>query len=85
MDNDELNRQLNKLGDAIAQYRKLKKITQEKLAEHAGLSLDMIGGYERKAYKNPSFASVIKVLGAVGVRLKHVPAENVSLQHIDTE
>ena len=54
------------IGENIRKYRKTKKMTQETLAEHAGLSVNYIGSIER-GEKLPSLETFIVILNQLGV------------------
>ena len=53
-------------GENIRKYRKTKKMTQETLAERAGLSVNYIGSIER-GEKLPSLETFIVILNQLGV------------------
>ena len=53
-------------GKNIRKYRKTKKMTQETLAERAGLSVNYIGSIER-GEKLPSLETFIVILNQLGV------------------
>lgn len=57
------------LGAGIRKYRKLAGLTQEKLAEKAGLNSVYVGQVER-GYKAPAFESLLKIAKALKVRLR---------------
>ncbi len=54
------------IGENIRKYRKTKKMTQETLAERAGLSVNYIGSIER-GEKLPSLETFIVILNQLGV------------------
>ena len=54
------------IGENIRKYRKTKKMTQETLAERAGLSVNFIGSIER-GEKLPSLETFIVILNQLGV------------------
>lgn len=54
------------IGENIRKYRKAKKMTQETLAERAGLSVNYIGSIER-GEKLPSLETFIVILNQLGV------------------
>lgn len=54
------------IGENIRKYRKTKKMTQETLAERAGLSVNYIGSTER-GEKLPSLETFIVILNQLGV------------------
>ena len=54
------------IGENIRKYRKTKKMTQETLAERAGLSVNYIGSIER-GEKLPSLKTFIVILNQLGV------------------
>ena len=54
------------IGKNIRKYRKTKKMTQETLAERAGLSVNYIGSIER-GEKLPSLETFIVILNQLGV------------------
>lgn len=57
----------NNLGNNIRSARMKQKITQEKLAELSGLSLNFISRLERTNTNNISVKNVIKIAQALGV------------------
>lgn len=54
------------IGANIRKYRKAKKLTQEALAERAGLSVNYIGAIER-GEKLPSLETFIEIVNQIGV------------------
>jgi transcriptional regulator with XRE-family HTH domain len=56
------------LGEAIRTYRKRMGLTQEKLAEKAGLHHNFIGELERGNMET-SVTSLLKIAKALGVRV----------------
>jgi len=58
-----------KLGLSIKKYRRLRGLTQEKLAESIDVSLDFMGKIEI-AYSKPSFKTVIAIANALDISLK---------------
>ena len=59
------------IGKRIKYLRERKGLTQEKLAEKAGLSLDFIGKIEVSINK-PGLKSLIKIAKALDVHLKEL-------------
>lgn len=59
------------LGKRIKLLREKKGLTQEKLAEKAGLSLDFVGKIEVNINK-PGLKSLIKIANALDVELKEL-------------
>lgn len=59
------------IGRRIRQERSKQRMTQEKLAELAGLKESYIGQIERGA-KNPSLESLIKIANALGVTVDYL-------------
>ena len=57
---------LTKLGQIVRQTREAKKLTQEKLAESAGLDPTYISGIER-GLRNPGIQNVAKIAKALGI------------------
>ena len=62
---------LKVIGNRIVQYRKIKKISQEKLAELSELHKNYIGCIER-AEKNPSITVLYKISKALGVPIENL-------------
>jgi len=60
-----------KLGLNIKKYRKLKGLTQEKLAFEINVSLDFIGKIEI-AYSKPSVDTLIAIANALDISLKEL-------------
>lgn len=54
------------IGENIRKYRKARKMTQESLAERAGLSVNYIGSIER-GEKLPSLETFIEIVDQLGV------------------
>ena len=54
------------IGENIRKYRKARKMTQETLAERAGLSVNYIGSIER-GEKLPSLETFIEIVNQIGV------------------
>ncbi len=54
------------IGANIRKYRKARKMTQETLAERAGLSVNYIGAIER-GEKLPSLETFIEIVNRIGV------------------
>ena len=59
------------IGLRIKQERNKRRMTQEKLAESAGVNESYIGQLERGA-KNPSLETLIKIANALGVTLDYL-------------
>ena len=59
------------IGKRIKYLRERKGLTQEKLAEKAGLSLDFVGKIEVSINK-PGLKSLIKIANALDVHLKEL-------------
>lgn len=68
MNEDEIYKSI---GKRIKYLREKKGLTQEKLAEKAGLSLDFIGKIEVSINK-PGLKSLIKIANALDVHLKEL-------------
>lgn len=59
------------IGRRIREERSRQRITQEKLAELAGLNESYIGQIER-GIKNPSLESIIKIANVLGATVDHL-------------
>ena len=59
------------LGKRIKYLRELKMLTQDKLAEKSGLSIDYIGKIEVNINK-PGLRALIKIANALGVHIKEL-------------
>ena len=57
------------LGKRIKTLRENKNLTQEKLAEKTGLSLDFIGKIEVNI-NHPGLKSLLKISNALGIHIK---------------
>ena len=57
---------LESIGKNIREYRLMKKLRQEDLAEKANLSINYVGAIER-GEKTPSLESLISIINALGV------------------
>ena len=55
-----------KVGLRIKELRELKGLTQEKLAEMAGISVDYLGKIET-SINNPGMIGLYKIINALGV------------------
>jgi transcriptional regulator with XRE-family HTH domain len=62
------------VGEAIRNHRKLAGLTQEKLAEKAGLHHNFIGELER-ANMETSLTSLLKIARALKVRVRDLIAD----------
>ena len=60
-----------KVGSRIADLRKEKGLTQEKLAELAHLNRTFVG-YVEKGDRNPSIKTVAKIAKVLGVSLEEI-------------
>lgn len=56
----------NALGAALRAFRERTELSQEALADAAGLHRTYVGGVER-GERNPSFESITRMLQALGV------------------
>ena len=57
---------LSALGQNVRQTREIKNLTQEKLAEFAGLDPTYVSGIER-GLRNPGIKNVAKIAKALGL------------------
>lgn len=55
------------LGKRISELRRLRKMSQERLSELAGISAHHIGELERGKSKNPTYQVLSKLADALGV------------------
>ncbi len=70
MSNDtKLNNMRQTLGRHIQKLRKEKGLTQEQLAERAGLALTSIA-YIEAGYNFPAFETMYKISQVLGVKIK---------------
>lgn len=67
---------LQSIGENLKKYRMQKHITQDALAEKAGLSKNYISQIEL-GNKNPSVESLIKIINAIGVSADLILSELV--------
>jgi len=65
---------LPQLGNTIKSYRNKHKISQEKLADSAGLHRTYIGMIER-GEKNPSFLALISISNALNITINELLKE----------
>jgi transcriptional regulator with XRE-family HTH domain len=65
---------LAKLGHAVQRYRQAQGLSQEKLAERAGLHRTYIGGIER-GLRNVSFLNLLKLAHALDMTLAELVQE----------
>ncbi len=54
------------LGDAIRERREKLGLSQEALADAAGVHVTHLGGVER-GVRNPNYATLVRIAGALGV------------------
>ncbi len=64
----DLDQFYKKLSLRIKYFRKIKKLTQEKLAEKADISLDYMGKIERNINK-PGLISILKIINALDISI----------------
>lgn len=62
----KLDSVLSALGQNVRQSREIKNLTQEKLAEFAGLDPTYVSGIER-GLRNPGIKNVAKIAKALGL------------------
>ena len=65
----DLDQFYKKLSLRIKYFRKIKKLTQEKLAEKANISLDYLGKIEVNI-NHPGLVTIFKIAKALGVKVK---------------
>lgn len=70
------------LGDAVRKARVRINMSQEQLAESAGLDRTYIGGVER-GERNPSLISLKKIADGLGLKLAELFAEMQALDSRD--
>jgi transcriptional regulator with XRE-family HTH domain len=63
-----------RLGEGIRKYRKLERLTQEKLAEKVSLNPVYMGQIER-GYKIPTVDALLRIAKALNVRLRDIVHE----------
>ena len=61
--------QLDEITKIIIERRKVLKITQERTAALAGISIETINGIER-GIGNPTFATLSKIADVLGMEIK---------------
>ncbi len=67
---EKFEREYSRLSYNIKSIRKMKNITQEKLAEKSGLSISYIKQLEsKKEYKNLTFESMVKLSKGLDVEI----------------
>ena len=67
---------INNLGKNILKYRKLKGMTQEKLAEFSDLSVTFLSKLERSENQNISIKSLAKIAQTLDVEITDLLATN---------
>lgn len=67
-------RQRKIIGEAIRKYRKRSRVTQEKLAEKAGLHPVYVGEVER-GEQTVSVHALMRIAAALGVRVRDLVAD----------
>lgn len=75
---------LKLFGKRLKKFRKTKGLTQEQLAEKAGLHHTFIGAVERGS-KNPSLESIAKIAEALGISLRELFPPNRLSSEADNE
>ncbi len=60
--------QLKKLGEKIRKLRNAKGVSQETLADEAGIERSYMGAIER-GERNPSYDKLISIARALGIKL----------------
>jgi len=73
-DTSEHERDLGKLGDAIRARRQALKVSQEALADAAGINRTHMGEVER-GKRNISFMSIVKIATAMDAKASDIIAE----------
>jgi transcriptional regulator with XRE-family HTH domain len=61
-------------GQSVRQQRDSKRLTQERLAERAGLDPTYISGIER-GIRNPGIKNVVRIAKALGIRTAELCSE----------
>lgn len=79
MKNSDLHAVLSVLGKRIAEHRKNLRLSQEQLAESAGLSRDHIAKIEL-GLKAPSLSTAISIAKALDTRLSDLLDEKAKLE-----
>lgn len=64
-------------GNRLREVRKERGLTQEQLAERAGLSTHYVGNIEQ-AVRNPSLTSIIQICAALGITPDRLFADSIS-------
>ena len=62
-----------RMGERIRKLRSYEHMTQEQLAEEAGLSVAHVGNVER-GVKTPSLAALYSICAALGCKMEYVLA-----------
>jgi len=77
---------LQKFARRMRELRKMKKMSQEKLAEKADISLTFIGYLER-AEKNPTLTTLNKIAKALDMSLSEILgfSDDKKISHADTQ
>jgi transcriptional regulator with XRE-family HTH domain len=69
MSHDE-SKQIEKIGYNIAHYRRLRHVSQEELAEKAGISVSTLGNIETSTrFPNPTILILIRIAKTLDVEL----------------
>ena len=58
-------------GNRLVTIRKTKRLTQEKLAEKTGISIDFLSMLER-GYRSPSFTTIEHLANALAIEVKEL-------------
>lgn len=59
-----------KIGNRIAELRRMKNMTQEKLAEEAGISISYLSKIESGFYPRPHMKTIIRIANSLGVAIE---------------
>lgn len=63
---------LEKIGESIKKYRKVKGWKQDELAKHSGVPMTTIAKIEAGFIKNPSIEKMAKIAKALEIRIENL-------------
>lgn len=69
------------IADSLRRLRKAKGLTQQKLAEKAGVSMIVVTKIEQGSTKDPSMSSLVKMADTLEVSLDELIDRKVSKVH----
>ena len=72
----------SKLSESLKRLRKARALSQQKLAEAAGVSLIVVTSAEQDPEKDPSMSSLVKLADALGVTIDELIGRTPPQKHL---